>query len=302
MRMFGSHIEITERKKAYQEVEKTKELLENLSDQAPGVLYQFRMFSDRSFSFPYASKGIYNIYEVHADEVKEDGSKAFESIHPDDYQDFMQSIYDSYENLTTWESQHRVILSKKGLRWMEGSSVPEKLDDGSVIWHGNIRDITERKKREEKIKELTYRDFLTGLYNRRFFEEEMKRLDTQRQLPLAIIMADLNGLKLINDSYGHQKGDQLLQKTADIFKKSLRKEDILARQGGDEFAVLLPNTNRIEAAEILKRIRENMDKTKNDQMPVSTALGMTVKTNMDQKIDTIYKLADDAMYKDKNNN
>lgn len=115
-------------------------------------------------------------------------------------------------------------------------------------------------------------------------------------------MADLNGLKLINDSYGHQKGDQLLQKMAEIFKKSLRKEDILARQGGDEFAVLLPNTNRIEAAEILKRIRENMDKTKNDQMPVSTALGMTVKTNMDQKIDTIYKLADDAMYKDKNNN
>jgi len=195
-KMFGSHIEITERKEANREVKKTKELLENLSDQAPGVLYQFRMFPDRSYTFPYASKGIYDIYEVNADEVKEDGSKAFEVIHPDDYEEFIQSIYDSFENLSIWESQHRVLLSEKGLRWMEGTSTPEQLDDGSVIWHGNIKDITERKKKEEKIKELTYRDSLTGLYNRRFFEEELKRLDTKRQLPISIIMADLNGLKL----------------------------------------------------------------------------------------------------------
>lgn len=99
-----------------------------------------------------ASGGIYDIYEVNADEVKEDGSKAFEVIHPDDYEEFIQSIYDSFENLSIWESQHRVLLSEKGLRWMEGTSTPEQLDDGSVIWHGNIKDITERKKKEEKNK------------------------------------------------------------------------------------------------------------------------------------------------------
>lgn len=301
-KMFGSHIEITERKEANREVKKTKELLENLSDQAPGVLYQFRMFPDRSYTFPYASKGIYDIYEVNADEVKEDGSKAFEVIHPDDYEEFIQSIYDSFENLSIWESQHRVLLSEKGLRWMEGTSTPEQLDDGSVIWHGNIKDITERKKKEEKIKELTYRDSLTGLYNRRFFEEELKRLDTKRQLPISIIMADLNGLKLINDSYGHQKGDQLLEKTAKILKESLRKEDILARQGGDEFAILLPQTSKKEVLKVLNRIKEKVEKTKKDEIAVSIALGMSVKTEPAEDINKVYQQADDAMYKNKLSN
>lgn len=301
-KMFGSHIEITERKEANREVKKTKELLENLSDQAPGVLYQFRMFPDRSYTFPYASKGIYDIYEINADEVKEDGSKAFEVIHPDDYEEFIQSIYDSFENLSIWESQHRVLLSEKGLRWMEGTSTPEQLDDGSVIWHGNIKDITERKKKEEKIKELTYRDSLTGLYNRRFFEEELKRLDTKRQLPISIIMADLNGLKLINDSYGHQKGDQLLEKTAKILKESLRKEDILARQGGDEFAILLPQTSKKEVLKVLNRIKEKVEKTKKDEIAVSIALGMSVKTEPDEDINKVYQQADDAMYKNKLSN
>lgn len=299
LRMFGSHTEITERKKANQQVKETKELLENLADQAPGVLYQFRMFPDGSYCFPYASKGIYDIYEVEAEEIKEDVSKAFESVHPDDYDEFMKSIYDSFENMTVWHSQHRVILSDKGVRWMEGSSTPEKLEDGSVLWHGNIRDITERKKQEEKIIKLTYRDALTGLYNRRFFEEELKRLDTKRQLPISIIMADVNGLKIINDSYGHQKGDEVLKKTAEILKSSLRKEDILARQGGDEFAILLPNTDKNECNKILNRIKKESKKTLNNQIPVSIAVGMAFKNNIKENLEKIYQYADDAMYKNK---
>lgn len=301
LRMFGSHTEITDRKKANQQVKEAKELLENLTDQAPGVLYQFRMFPDGSYCFPYASKGIYDIYEVEAEEIKEDGRKAFESVHPDDFGDFMKSIYDSFENMTVWHSQHRVILSNKGVRWMEGSSTPEKLEDGSVLWHGNIRDITERKRQEKKIKKLTYRDALTGLYNRRFFEEELKRLDTKRQLPISIIMADVNGLKIINDSYGHQKGDEVLEKTADILKSSLREEDILARQGGDEFAVLLPKTSKKECSKILSRIKQRTKKVKDNklQVPVSVAVGMAVKNEINEDINEVYQKADDAMYKNK---
>jgi len=93
-------------------------------------------------------------------------------------------------------------------------------------------DITNRKKQADKIKYLLYRDVLTGLYNRRFFEAELKRLDSERQLPISIIMADVNGLKMINDSFGHKKGDDLLIKSAEILKNTLREEDILARQGG----------------------------------------------------------------------
>jgi diguanylate cyclase (GGDEF)-like protein/putative nucleotidyltransferase with HDIG domain len=152
---------------------------------------------------------------------------------------------------------------------------------------------------EKKIEMLTYYDSLTGLYNRRFFEEEMKRLDTVRNLPFSILIADLNGLKIINDSYGHEKGDQILVQAAQILKESLREEDILARQGGDEFAVLLPNTKAKAAERIEKRIKEKCKKTNNNPLPVSIALGTATKEHAEQDIEEVLKKADDRMYKNK---
>ena len=97
---------------------------------------------------------------------------------------------------------------------------------------GLAKDITERKLAEEKIKYLSFHDELTGLYNRAFLNEELKRIDTSRQLPLSIIMIDVNGLKLVNDVYGHEAGDKMLIDTAEIIKKSCRSEDIVGRWGG----------------------------------------------------------------------
>jgi len=155
------------------------------------------------------------------------------------------------------------------------------------------------KLQKEKTEKLSYNDFLTGLYNRRFFKEEMKRLDTKRQLPLSIIMADLNGLKIINDSYGHDKGDEILVEIARILKESLREEDILARQGGDEFAVLLPNTTKTVAERIEKRIKEECSKTEIDMIPISIALGRATKEKSDENLEEVLKKADDEMYKNK---
>jgi diguanylate cyclase (GGDEF)-like protein/PAS domain S-box-containing protein len=160
-------------------------------------------------------------------------------------------------------------------------------------------DITERRKQQKEIEYLSYKDKLTDLYNRRFFEEEMDRLDTKRQLHLTIIMADVNGLKIINDSYGHKKGDLLLQKVAEILKNSIREEDILARQGGDEFAILLPNTNQKGAEKILKRIRDKIVETEDNKFPISIALGSAIKTTSAQNINDILKKADNNMYQNK---
>jgi|Wag4MinimDraft_13_1082653.scaffolds.fasta_scaffold00240_3 diguanylate cyclase (GGDEF)-like protein/PAS domain S-box-containing protein len=160
-------------------------------------------------------------------------------------------------------------------------------------------DITEQRKQKEKIKYLSYKDSLTNLYNRRFFEEEMKRLDTKRQLPISIIMADVNGLKIINDSFGHQKGDQLLVKTAKILKSTIRDEDILARQGGDEFAIILPKTDRKSAQQIINRIKRKCEKTEADELRVSIALGTATKTEEIEDIEEILKQADNDMYQNK---
>jgi len=161
------------------------------------------------------------------------------------------------------------------------------------------QDITKRKEREREIEYLLYRDTLTGLYNRRFFNEEINRLDTKRQLPISIIMADVNGLKIINDSYGHKKGDELLVKTAKILKSSLRDEDIVARHGGDEFVILLPNTSRKKAQKIVQRIREKTEITKKNPIPISIGLGLATKRKKEEDIENIFKKADNVMYKNK---
>lgn len=162
-----------------------------------------------------------------------------------------------------------------------------------------LKDITERKAKEEEIKYLSYKDKLTNLYNRRFFEEELQRLDTKRQLPISIIMADVNGLKIINDTFGHDKGDKMLIKAAKILDNVVRKEDILARHGGDEFVILLPQSDQTTAEKILKRIKKATQKTENEQIPISLSFGVATKTQKSEKIEDILKKADDAMYQNK---
>ncbi|MGM0500092.1 MAG: HD domain-containing phosphohydrolase, partial [Bacillota bacterium] len=473
--MMASIEDITEKKRAEKKIKETKKSLENLSNQAPGVAHQYRLFPDGSFSFPYISEGVFEIYELTAAEVKKDAAKLFDRIHPADYDRVDKLIQKSVEDLSIMEAEYRVVLPEKGLRWVEAKAKPERLSDGSTLWYGNTHDITKRKKQEKKLKyqhkftqtlaeistdlletnsinidrkinhslekigkffevdrsyiiqlsedeflsnthewckkgiksekenfqqiplynfswslrklyqnqhlnisdvdkmsenaeaeketikalgvkslviipmynenelfgffifdtvknkrkfsdeeirllkiftdtiinafskyindkkirELTYKDRLTGLYNRRFFEEELDRIDTKRQLPISIIVADINGLKIINDSLGHKKGDQLLKKAADILDESTREEDVLSRQGGDEFAILLPKTDKETAEKIIARIKKKTKQTNAKEMTVTIALGQAVKSDPDQKIGDVLKAADNDMYQNK---
>jgi len=161
------------------------------------------------------------------------------------------------------------------------------------------RDIREHKAQKEKLQYAFFHDHLTGLYNRRFFETEMERLDTERQLPLTIIMADINGLKIINDSYGHEKGDEMLKKAGNIIKEVVRSEDIVARIGGDEFGLILPETEEKKAGEICQRIEDQCSKSFQDELPISLGIGMSSKKSSEQDIYDVFDQADSNMQKDK---
>lgn len=154
-------------------------------------------------------------------------------------------------------ANHTALISKDGTeRSIADSAAPIKDSDGNI--QGVIivfRDITEEKRRQDEIYYMSYHDPLTGLYNRRVFEEEIKRLDTERNLPISIIMGDCNGLKLTNDAFGHSVGDRLLKKVAEAIKSACRADDIVARWGGDEFIILLPKTKKEEAKTIVERIK-----------------------------------------------
>ncbi len=177
----------------------------------------------------------------------------------------------------------------------------------TLVLFGQFIGINILKKTKEKLisnkAELEHKSFydsLTNIYNRRFFEEEIQRLDTKSQLPFSIIMADFNGLKIINDSYGHNKGDELLKKTARILKEVLREEDIVARQGGDEFVVLLPDTTQEQLNEIVNRIKDKLAAVnQKEDIPVSISMGTATKEDPDEDINEVLKKADDNMYQNK---
>ncbi|MEL7564456.1 MAG: HD domain-containing phosphohydrolase [Dehalobacterium sp.] len=162
-----------------------------------------------------------------------------------------------------------------------------------------VKNAIEFMKRKKEIVYLSYHDKLTGLYNRRFFEEEVKRLDIERNLPISIIMGDVNGLKLINDAFGHDKGDELLQKAAAAIQSSCRQDEIIARWGGDEFVILLPRTETKEAEEIVKKIKKlNLGEHVNS-LSVSVSFGWNTKRKVEDDILKVLKSAEDYMYKNK---
>lgn len=160
-------------------------------------------------------------------------------------------------------------------------------------------EINERTKRENEIRYLSYHDKLTGLYNRRFYEEEIKRIDTKRNIPISIIMGDVNGLKIVNDAFGHEKGDELLLKAALGIKKACRADDIAARWGGDEFVLLLPKTKYEEAKEIINRINKQYLNEKVGRLQVSVAFGWATKQKPNEDIMRVLKKAEDSMYEQK---
>lgn len=165
-----------------------------------------------------------------------------------------------------------------------------------------VQDITKRKEMEEEIKYMSFHDKLTGLYNRAFWEEELNRLNTKRQFPLSIIMGDLNGLKLINDAFGHKEGDKLLIRISEVIRSSCRKEDIIARWGGDEFVILLPKTDKFIVQRVCERIRRNCEKHNNKEnnlIQLSISLGFATKEMEEESIEDVLKLAEDRMYRNK---
>ncbi|MBI9015161.1 MAG: diguanylate cyclase [Clostridiales bacterium] len=161
-------------------------------------------------------------------------------------------------------------------------------------------DISERKIDEQRIRFLSYHDKLTNVYNRAYFDEVIECLDRRSCYPFSIIIGDMNGLKVLNDHYGHKKGDKLLQDMAEICVKSCREKDVVCRIGGDEFAIICPNTNEKGAIAICDRIRELCLETEVELIGnPSIALGYSTKLDKDTTIDEIFKQADNNMYRNK---
>ena len=151
--------------------------------------------------------------------------------------------------------------------------------DGNVeALEGVVVDISELKKREAQIAYLNERDYLTGLYNRRFFEKDMARLNKQASWPLSVAICDINGLKMINDAFGHAEGDQLIRDMAGLIRSCCRSEHIIGRTGGDEFTVLMPHTDNEQARQLVTQIQHAVETYNRNEKSYEVSLSVGYST------------------------
>lgn len=186
-------------------------------------------------------------------------------------------------------------------RYLEDSAAPIRDSKGRVTGVVLVfRDATQKISEQREIERLSFHDQLTGLHNRRSYLMEILRLSSDEYYyPLALIMLDVNGLKITNDAFGHEAGDALLKKFAVILKKQCREEDVLARIGGDEFVIMMPETDDAAAEIAVEKIHAAVEKEKGDCLLLSASIGYAVKHSDKEDIGDVFIQAEDAMYRNK---
>ena len=214
---------------------------------------------------------------------------------------FQNRIFDLAFDSEKKHIEERFLLKEDGKKIPIDYNISNTLSEignvnGFVI---AFRDYTDKKEKQDRILYLSYNDQLTGLNNRRFFEEKILEIDREENLPLTIAMIDVNGLKLTNDAFGHSMGDKLLKSVAETLKENCPKEGLISRIGGDEFVLLLPKTVKKSSEEIVKKIYASFKDKTIDNIIISVSIGCCTKTRKEEKISDIFSKAEDNMYKKK---
>ena len=290
--LYGVYRDISKRKKLERNMEWKSSLLHALLSNFPDPVY----FKDTNLNFILAN-------DKTAKSLKLSSKEDLIGKSDEDFLPKEDAKLSRTQEEYVMEKQEPLKIEKKvdDEKWVLMTKVP--FIDSNCELKGILGinyDISGRKKAEIKLKEekdrieyLSFHDELTGLYNRRFFQEEINRLEKSRLNPIAIIVADLDGLKKVNDEYGHDKGDEYIINAANVLKEVSRDGDILARLGGDEFSIILPETDDNGAKSFCKRAKKYC-KNKG----VSISIGYAIRYN-DKSLEKIFNIADQRMYDEK---
>ncbi|MNZ67773.1 putative diguanylate cyclase AdrA [compost metagenome] len=309
IRMIGTTTDISAMHALSERLQQTVDLITSLTDEVPGLVFQYRRLPHGESFFSYVSAGIRDIYELTPEQVATSEAAIDAIVHPDDLDAYRASLDISAASLTPWDLEYRVQLPGQGLRWRQGAARPRRLADGSTLWHGFITDVTDRKRIEAELQEFATTDFLTQLPNRRYFmtqiEAELARIRRTNGRAAAVLMCDLDHFKAINDRWGHAVGDQALRHFAGILREQLRKSDVAGRVGGEEFAVVLSGADIAEAEAFARRVQQRLAQTPllHGEQPIALtiSIGIAVLAATDASVDAALSRSDMALYRAKEN-
>lgn len=229
------------------------------------------------------------------------GDKWLSGVHPEDAPYVLRNYQNAFRARKPFETEFRLRRYDGVYRWVIDSGRPFfDLEGKFAGFIGTCLDITEKKEIEEQLRDMSHRDGMTQLFNRGFFEEEMARIEKSRNYPVTILMVDVDELKKTNDTYGHAEGDKLLLRTAEVLRITFRPEDIVARIGGDEFAVILPGVDSGVAQTIVNRLRSRLEEHNQSyrDRPLRLSIG-TATALRTMPMTRVLREADERMYQDK---
>jgi len=210
-----------------------------------------------------------------------------------------QIIIDSGEMLKDYVVGLR---TKESVKWIKCNGTIHYNDDNEVEEVvASFVDITKEKQRVDEIMYINDHDFLTNVYNRRYYEESLNTYDSEEYFPISIVLADINGLKLINDAFGHEKGDEYIKITSKLICDNIASNHIPSRVGGDEFSIVMPNTSFEEAVNIVEMINQDLSKIDFDSIRLSISFGVSTKTDGETDIHKVCMKAEELMYREKLN-
>lgn len=297
----GSDVDITEKHKIQLALKQSEEKYRFITENTSDVIWIVNL---DDFRFTYISPAVtqlrgFSVEEAMSQSINqsmtEESWTLIQNTIENTLGDFILDVNHPKNYILTIEQFH-----KNGSKlWVEISVRYRFNELNQIEIIGISRDVTERKKVDDEIRFLSFHDQLTGLYNRRYYDIEVERINTTRNCPISFITADINGLKMTNDVFGHISGDELIKLAANTLKTVCREDDIIVRLGGDEFIVVLPQTNIYDCEQIVSRIHEQIKSIKDSKYTLSLSIGYSSKETMDQEVIDVVNQADRIMYQHK---